>query len=102
MSDGRYYVGDDLKFQITITADGFDQESDPYTIDFYCGSAHLTYNQSNVVKSKGNFYLFIPTEGLAPGIMKMIISVQIPDSDFPDGYRTEISVQNLGPLKSAM
>lgn len=102
MTDGKYYVGSDLKFQVTITAPGFSQDCDDYNIEFYCGGSHLSFNQNDVISSDGKFYLAIPASRMSPGMMRMIITAYVPDSDFEGGIRKEIAVQNLGYLKSVM
>lgn len=50
MDSGKYFVGEDLKFKITLTADGFDQDTDDYQIEFVCGSYTHTYTQDDIVK----------------------------------------------------
>lgn len=103
MDNGRYYIGTDLKFKITLTAEGFDQGQDNYDIDFYCGTQHKHYTQANMVKSiDGNFYLCIPTSNLSPGMMKMVITAYVPDTCFDGHKRKEIESITLGPLKPAV
>ena len=103
MDNGRYYIGTDLKFKITLTADGFNQKTDNYDIDFYCGSYHKHYTNSNMVEDvDGNFYLCIPTNNLAPGMMKMVITAYVPDNCFSGHTRKEVESITLGPLKPAI
>ena len=103
MDNGRYYIGTDLKFKITLTAEGFDQGRDNYEIDFYCGDGHKHFTQDDVVKgTDGNFYIFIPTSDFTPGITKMVITAYIPDRDISGGVRKEIESIILGPLKPAI
>ena len=100
MDNGKYYIGEDLKFKIILTADGFDQETDRYDIEFICGGYSHTYTQDDIVKgTEGCYYLLIPTASLAPGMMKMIITVYVPDTDFTSGIRKEVESISLGPLK---
>lgn len=103
MDNGRYYIGTDLKFKITLTADGFDQSRDDYDIDFYCGTQVKHYNQSHMITGSDGFhYLCIKTDDLAPGMMKMVITAHIPDRDFSEGVRKEIESITLGPIKPAV
>ena len=100
MENGRFYVGEDLKFQITLVAEGFNQDSDRYDLEFHCGNYVHTYTQDDVVKgADGNHYLLIPTSTLAPGMMRMVITAYVPDADFQSGIRKEVEAVNLGPLK---
>ena len=47
----------------------------------------------------GNHYLLIETEGMTPGVMRMVITAYIPDEDFDDNVRKEIESLSLGPLR---
>lgn len=102
MAEGRYYTGSDLKFQVTITAPGFSQDCDNYDIEFYCGDQHMSFNQDDVISNDGKFYLAIPTSSMRPGLLRMVITAYVPDTDFESGIRKEVAVQNLGFLKSVM
>jgi len=99
MDGERYYVGQGLKFKIDISAPGFSQERDNYDIDFHCGDTVLRFDQDDIIQSGDCFYLPIATESLIPGKMKMVITAYVPDADFDDGFRKEITVFNLGVLK---
>ncbi len=101
MDIGRYYVGEDLKFKITLTADGFDQGTDNYEIDFYCGDNSVRhYTQADIkTGTDGDYYLLIDTSGMQPGVMRMVITAYIPDSDFEDNTRKEVESISLGPLR---
>lgn len=101
MNDGRYYVGEDLKFKITLTADGFEQSTDNYEIDFYCGDNTVKHFTQADMKTglDGDYYLLINTKGMQPGVMRMVITAHIPDNDFPDHFRDEMESISLGPLR---
>lgn len=101
MNEGRYYVGEDLKFKITLTAEGFDQSRDPYKIDFYCGdNPEQHFDQDDMKEGlDGDYYLLIDTKNMKPGVMRMVITARIPDNDFPDNYRDEVESISLGPLR---
>lgn len=102
MIEEGYYEGSDLKFQIEVTATGFDQNTDPYNIDFYCGDSKISFTQDDVISNDGKFYLPVPTDGLKPGMMKIVVTAFVPDSDFESGYRKEIAVRNLKYLKKLL
>lgn len=100
MVDDWFYIGSDLKLRIDITAPGFDQYGDDYTIDLYCGDElSKSFTQDDVRLSDGHFYLPIPSEGLKPGILRIVVTALVPDSDFPGGIRKEIAVKKLKYLK---
>ena len=102
MVNEGYYIGSDLKFQIDITATGFNQHEDNYDIDIYCGDSVLHYNQDDVISHDGSFYLPVPTANLQPGMLRMVVTAYVPDEDFDDGTRKEIAVRNLKYLKNVM
>lgn len=104
MDNGRYYIGTDLKFRITLTAEGFNQDEDDYEVKFICGSYSKTYSsaQGDFVKAQdGCYYLCIPTGNLSPGMMKMVITAYIPDPCFVGNKRKEIESITIGPIKPA-
>lgn len=103
MDYGSYYIGTDLKFQITLEAEGFNQDEDEYYIDFYCGSDVKHYDQTKIqTGGDGKHYLLVPTSGMEPGIIRMVITVCIPDRDVVGGIRKEVESIKLGVLKSAV
>ena len=105
MENGRYYIGTDLKFQITLTAEGFDQDTDRYDVQFICGSYSHTYSSENgdfATGADGNHYLLIPTSNLNPGVMKMVITAYVPDLDFDAHVRKEVESITLGPIRPAI
>lgn len=99
MAEDRYYLGSDLKFKIEITASGFDQSTDDYTIDLYCGNKKIAYTQADIVEQDGEYYLLVNTSLLKPGTMKLVITAMVPDDAFESGVRREIEVINIGTIK---
>ena len=100
MAEDRYYLGSDLKFKIEITASGFDQATDDYTIDLYCGNKKIVYTKADIVEQDGEHYLLVNTSLLKPGTMKLVITAMVPDDTFNSGVRREVEVINIGTIKS--
>ena len=100
MIDQNYYIGSDLKFKVDITASGFDQDTDEYRIDVYCGNKKLTYTQNDVIKSGNDHYIMINTDLLKTGVIKMVVTAVVNDSDF--GSRREVETQTIGVIKSVI
>lgn len=98
----RYYIGTDLKFKFTITAQGFNQATDEYKIDPYCGNAHIVVTQDDIIEDGGEFFLLVDTSKLKPGPLKMVLTAFVPDDDFPSGVRKEVAVQNLAYIKTVI
>ena len=97
-----YYLGTVLKLQVAITATGFDQDSDDYSILIVGGSKSLHYTQDDVLEdNEDNKYIIIPTEELMPGTMTMVVAAYVPDSDIEGGVRKEVVSLNIGVLRPA-
>lgn len=96
-----YYWGTVLKLQVDITAAGFDQDSDDYSILIVCGSKSLHYTQDDVLDDGEHKYIVISTEELMPGTMNMVVAAYIPDSDIEGGVRKEVVSLNIGVLRPA-
>lgn len=96
-----YYWGTVLKLQVDITAAGFDQDSDDYSILIVCGSKSLHYTQDDVLDGGEHKYIVIPTEELMPGTMNMVVAAYVPDSDIEGGVRKEVVSLNIGVLRPA-
>ena len=95
-----YYWGTVLKLRVDITATGFDQDSDDYSILIVCGSKSLHYTQDDVLEdAEEHKYIVIPTEELMPGTMNMVVAAYIPDSDISGGVRKEVVALNIGVLR---
>lgn len=103
MDNGFYYDGEDLKFQISVTAVGFDQGSDNYNIDFYSEEQKLcSFTQEDVKSNDGKYYLPVPSNKLQEGPLKIVVTAFVPDSDFESGYRKEIAIRKLKYIKGIL
>lgn len=100
--EDKYYLGSDLKFKIDITASGFDQDTDEYRIDLYCGNKKLTYTDQDIVTDPetGYHYLLVDTNLLRPGSIKLVVTALVPDEIFTSGVRREVDVKNIGFIKN--
>lgn len=98
--EGEYYIGIGLKLLISISASGFDQDTDNYDLIATCGGKTITYTQEDIYTEENNHYLAIDTGMFKPGTLKLIIVAKVPDEAFEGGYRKEIDVKTIGPLKN--
>lgn len=98
--EGEYYIGTGLKFLIGISASGFDQDTNDYDIVASCGGKTITYTQEDIYTEGDNHYLCIDTGMFKPGTLKLVITAKVPDDAFSEGYRKEIDVKLVGPLKN--
>lgn len=92
--------GTEVKFKVDLSASGFDMDSCDFFFTIYCGGKTLTVHKRDLVYDGTDWYLCFDTSGFNSGTMTVTTTAFIPDSDFPDGLRTEIDKQTLGILKS--
>ena len=95
MSNEGYYVGTDLKFKIDITAEGFDQFQDDFEIKVVCGNRTQVITQDDVVEDDDGLYILIDTTQFGTGLVKLIVTAKVPDTNFESGYRREVTVHEL-------
>lgn len=103
MQEEQYYIGSDLKFKIDITALGFDQNTDEYKIDLYCGGKKISYTNADIKTDEvsGDHYLLVNTDKLTSGPMKIVVTACVQDEIFDSGVRREVDVKSIGALKKA-
>lgn len=107
MKDKTFY-GSEKKERIEIVGEGFSMVTDDFDIILRRGRVEKTFHKSdlihNVVTVAGQeqheFYLCFDTTDFGPGALTCIVKAYVPDSDFPDGFRTEIDKFPLTPIDS--
>lgn len=113
MPEESYYIGTDLKFAVSITAEGFSQDTDYWMVDLYCGKTRLTATSdgngnsegAEIVENDGDYYLLVETAKLRPGTIRMVVTAYVPDEDFPgetghEGTRREVAVKDIAEISS--
>lgn len=102
VSDREFALtGTGLKYAVNYTCEGFDIDTDDWTITVTRGRAALEYTRDNATKDEeeGIWYITIDTTDLAPGDVYVTFDAYVPDSDFEDGVRHEIDEQYLITLQ---
>jgi len=94
-----FYVGTDLKFKITLTATGFSQADDDYTIHLTCGKEKRVIHKSDILEDDGDYYLVIDTSTFPSGVLRMTVFAEVEDESFDDVIRTETASIDLCQLK---
>lgn len=99
MKEG-HYLGSEKKLAINITCQGFNMNTDPWTVSIINGNKKIVCDKTqNAVKdTSGQWYLLIDTAKLGVGKPKAIIEIDVPDVDFEDTYRHEVYVYHLEPI----
>lgn len=91
----EFYVGSDLKFKVDITASGFNIAEDDFTIVLVQGNRSKVLHRDDLVAGEDGYYLTVNAEEFNEGIIKMIVSAEVPDDDFEDGSRREVECLEL-------
>lgn len=100
-------VGSEKKERIEITGDGFSMVDDDFEITLRRGKVEKTYHKSDLVhnvtivggEEQHEYYLIYDTSDFGVGTLTCIVTAYVPDTDFPDGIRTEIEKFPLTPIE---
>ena len=95
-------LGSDIKFKITIESEGFDINENDFSVELYKGGvgAIKTYTKEDLVKTdEGDWLMCVETNKLTVGSYYAVVWTHVPDDDFPDKERTEVSKTPLFTVK---
>ena len=99
-SRDKDYVGSDLKFLIDVTSTGFDKERDEFEVTVSRGQREKTFHKDElVVDEHGDYYLCFSTNDFGPGLYRLTVTTHVPDDDFDDGIRDEVTQLELVQVK---
>lgn len=100
MANDYAYIGQELKYALTMEAEGFSIDNNDYRIDFVCGKKTISKKPEDIIMDEGGqYYVTIDTTDFKPGDLYAIVYAFVPDKDFPDGFRTEIVKTKLATLR---
>lgn len=96
-----YYQGTDLKFALTIEREGFNMDVDNWSVTVVSDNKSIVCNkiENTVIGEEGQWYLLLDTTLLNDGVCYLVIDIDVPDNDFPDGFRHEVYKQKLMTIK---
>ena len=90
----KSFQGSKVKYLVNFQSDGFDMDRDDFNITLRRGNVSRTFPKSELVREETaqgiNYYLCFDNTEFGPGQLTMIVEAYVPDTDFPDGYRTEL------------
>lgn len=93
-NNSQIIIGTELKLNIHIEPMGdITMSNYDFEVDVYC-SAKANINikkQDAIYIDDNNYVVLVDTNDLGVGNVKCKITAYIPDEDFKDGFRTEIS-----------
>lgn len=100
MANNYTYIGEELKYAVQLTAQGFSMETDDFEIVASVGTRKVTYKKADLIRSEGTFYVVIDTSKFRKGDLYLTAYAYVPDADMPDGTRVEIDRQKVTTLKA--
>lgn len=98
------WSGTGLKYQLNMTCEGWDIDTDDWLVTITRGNVALEFTPENAthhVENEGlenetsEWYITIDTDALPPGECYITYDVSVPDDDFDDGVRHEIKEEYL-------
>lgn len=93
------YVGTDLKYALSVSAEGFSMIDDEFEVLLTCGKNQLLLHKEDLVVDKNdNYYVCFSSLDLGPGIVTATVTAHVPDDDFEDGFRDEVQKFTLVKL----
>jgi hypothetical protein len=87
--------GEEVKFQITINQQGFNMNEDNFRVKLTYGmlNKELVITKDQMISNDLDEWFFMfDTKGMV-GRIKAECSFDVPDSDYADGFRTEVDRQ---------
>ena len=98
---GEYaWVGEGLKWAVTMECEGFDMDTDDWVITVTRGNKSVTFTPETSINRDGQWYICLNSSLLGPGEAYIIFEARVPDDDFEEGFRREIKRYKLVDLKS--
>lgn len=101
MATQKIFLGTELKLNISISRFG-DTTMDDYDFDVTLigglfKSASKVINKDSAKRvDADNYIICFDTADLGPGVLKCKVTAYLPDGDFQDGVRTEITEIDTG------
>lgn len=91
------FVGTQLKFALTVTADGFSMDDDDFEVTLKSQSKSLTIKKEDMVHddTEGQWYFTFDSAAFGPGLVSVIVTASVPDDDFDGGVRREVVKRSL-------
>lgn len=104
----NFYKGDEVKFAIELTAQGFSMDSNNFDIEVASPKVSVKASKNApsadnaliIFKEDDTWYAIVDTTDLSTGEMRVIATAHIPDANANDGVRRQSEVASLGTLKN--
>lgn len=100
LSKDEIYIGTELKYLVEIGAQGFSMDKDRFTVDIMRGPNTIHFEKTDMeFDDNGNYYVCFDTLSLGTGVVTAKVTAYVPDTDYPDGFRTEVQRIDLITIK---
>lgn len=96
------FYGGDYKYAVSMTAEGFDMNTDDWIITVTAGCKSVSFTPSTAAHDAetGEWFICIDTDLLGLGQAYITFEAHVPDTDFPNGYRRERETYKLMVIKA--
>lgn len=93
VSGDGIYVGTELKFAVTVTSPGFSQNDDDWTVTIMRGPKEIVFTKEDLVydSTEDQWYVCFDSAFFGSGDVYAVVTAYVPDGDFEDGLRTEVT-----------
>ena len=101
ISKEAVYIGTKLKYLVEIGSAGFSMEDDRFTVDITRGINTMHFEKIDMeCDENNNWYVCFDTLALGTGLLTAKVTAYVPDTDYSDGFRTEVTKIDLGIIKA--
>lgn len=96
MAQEKAFVGTDVKFLVDISSPGFVMSRDDFSVTLSNGAHSETFDKTDMVTDpEGNYYVCFSTTTFGKGLITATVTASVPDTDFGDNTRDEITKIDL-------
>ena len=90
------YRPTELKYALTITAEGFSMDDDDWKVEIIGGRGKVTLEKKDCFDDgAGHWFFTLNSEAVGAGQPILAVTAYVPDEDFADGLRTEVYKKRL-------
>lgn len=89
------HLGTELKYKVTMAATGFSMDSDDWSVTIVRGCKSRVFTKATCIHGEDGWYVCFDTSYFGAGQYYGILTAYVPDTDFPDGTRTEVQQVKL-------
>ena len=90
-SEDTGFHGGDYKYAVSMSAEGFDMNTDDWVITVFGGCKAVRFTKENAIydENEDQWYICINTDLLGVGQAYISFEAHVPDTDFEAGFRRE-------------